>query len=75
MPSIKSMERDVMEWEQYRRRYSGEYFWRSSVSTLHIWYGDQVCRDMGRNPKRKKSFLAEWFLPYGPADYSDLHLA
>ncbi|WOK98913.1 putative flavin-containing monooxygenase 1 [Canna indica] len=72
LPSIKSMENDAMEWEKFMKRYSYDNFRKSSISTLHTWFNDQLCRDMGCNPRRKKNFLADWFLPYGPEDYAHL---
>ncbi|KAL9370591.1 hypothetical protein Peur_035731 [Populus x canadensis] len=69
LPSIKEMEKDAEKWDQYRKQYSGRYYRRSCIGALHIWYNDQLCKDMGWNPKRKKGFFAELFEPYGPADY------
>ncbi|KAF8027668.1 hypothetical protein BT93_E0545 [Corymbia citriodora subsp. variegata] len=69
LPPIKKMEEDIEEWDKYIKRYSGEYYRRSCIGALHIWYCDQLCRDMGWNPKRKKGFFAELFEPYGPTDY------
>lgn len=71
LPRIKEMEKDAAEWEKYKKRYAGDkiYSGRSCIGALHIWYNDQLCKDMGWNPKRKKGFLAELFEPYGPLDY------
>lgn len=69
LPSIKEMEKDVAKWDEYMKRYSGQYYRRSCIGALHIWYNDQLCKDMGWNPKRKKGFIAELFEPYGPLDY------
>ncbi|KAK9129264.1 hypothetical protein Sjap_009751 [Stephania japonica] len=72
LPSIKEMEKDVLMWERCMKEYSGPYYRRSSIAILHIWYNDQLCKDMGYNPKRKKGFFAELFEPYGPIDYQNL---
>ncbi|XP_030512917.2 probable flavin-containing monooxygenase 1 [Rhodamnia argentea] len=69
LPPIKKMEEDIEEWDKYMKRSSGQYYRRSCIGALHIWYNDQLCRDMGWNPKRKKGFFAELFEPYGPTDY------
>lgn len=29
-------------------------------------------RDLGLNPRRKKTFFEEWFIPYRPQDYRGL---
>ncbi|KAJ4715866.1 Flavin-containing monooxygenase [Melia azedarach] len=68
-PAIKEMEKDMENWNEYMKRYSGKYCRRSCLSILHIWYSDQLCKDMGMNPKRKKGIFAELFEPYGPMDY------
>ena len=69
LPSIKEMEKDVGKWDEYMKRYSAQYYRRSCIGALHIWYNDQLCKDMGWNPKRKKGLFAELFEPYGPNDY------
>ncbi|XP_059647391.1 probable flavin-containing monooxygenase 1 [Cornus florida] len=70
VPSIKEMEKDVEKWDEYLKQSSGEYYKRSCIGALHIWYNDQLCNDMGWNPRRKKGFIAELFEPYGPMDYT-----
>ncbi|KAK6916802.1 Flavin monooxygenase-like [Dillenia turbinata] len=70
LPSIKEMEKDVEKWDKHMKKYSPMYYRRSCIGTLHIWYNDQLCKDMGWNPKRKKGFFAELFEPYGPMDYA-----
>ncbi|XP_047940358.1 probable flavin-containing monooxygenase 1 [Salvia hispanica] len=71
LPSIKEMEKDIETWERYMKTYSGNGKYRSScVAGLHIWYNDQICRDIGINPRRKKGFFADMFQPYGPQDYN-----
>lgn len=72
LPSIKCMEKNVLEWEKYMKRYTGNCFRKSCIGSIGIWYNDQLCLDMGYNPRRKKGFLAEWFHPYLPTDYSDV---
>ncbi|KAL5856239.1 hypothetical protein ACOSQ4_006041 [Xanthoceras sorbifolium] len=63
LPSIKEMENDIMEWDRYMKRYSGRFYRRSCIGALHIWYNDQLCKDMGWNPKRKNGFFAGLFEP------------
>uniref|UniRef100_A0A803LG39 Flavin-containing monooxygenase n=1 Tax=Chenopodium quinoa TaxID=63459 RepID=A0A803LG39_CHEQI len=70
LPNIQKMEKDVLEWDKFKKRSSGKYYRRSCIGALHIWYNDQLCKDMGLNPKRKKGAWAEMFEPYGPNDYA-----
>ncbi|KAK8947588.1 putative flavin-containing monooxygenase 1 [Platanthera guangdongensis] len=72
MPSRREMEKSVKDWDKHMKRYSKSYFRRSCVTHIHIWHNDQLCKDMGCNPRRKKGLLADWFLPYQPSDYADL---
>ncbi|PRQ25128.1 putative flavin-containing monooxygenase [Rosa chinensis] len=62
------MEKDVKKWDEYAKQYAGEYYRRSCIGALHLWYNDQLCKDMGWNHKRKKGMFAELFEPYGPMD-------
>ncbi|KAI3942415.1 hypothetical protein MKW98_013067 [Papaver atlanticum] len=72
LPNTIEMEEDVLKWEKYMKRYSGKYYRRSCIAVLHIWYNDQLCKDVGCNPKRKKGFYAELFQPYGTMDYANV---
>ncbi|KAK9094840.1 hypothetical protein Scep_026309 [Stephania cephalantha] len=72
LPSIKEMEYDGLQWERYMKRYTAQYYKRTCVVAVRIWYIDQLLRDMGFNPKRKKNFFGELFQPYGPSDYTNL---
>lgn len=72
LPRIKEMEKDVLKWEKYMKKYSLEYNHRSFLGVLHTWYNDQLCTDMGCNPRRKNGIFAELFEPYGPKDYINL---
>lgn len=72
LPSIREIEKDVTMWENGLKQYSGKYFGRSCYATVHFWYNDHLCKDMGCNPRRKKGILAEWFVPHLPTDYAGL---
>ncbi|CAO2814764.1 unnamed protein product [Amaranthus hypochondriacus] len=70
LPSIEAMEKDILEWCKFMKMYSGNNYKRACIGALHIWYNDQLCKDMGINHKRKNGFWAELFHPYGPLDYA-----
>ncbi|GMH02912.1 hypothetical protein Nepgr_004751 [Nepenthes gracilis] len=70
LPSVRVMEEDISRWDQFMKRYAHESYRRSCIGALHIWYNDQLCKDMGWNPRRKNGLLSEWFEPYGPMDYA-----
>jgi dimethylaniline monooxygenase (N-oxide forming) len=77
LPNVAAMERSVAEWEQWGRwakRCSGAFFLKSCIATATTWYHDQLCRDMGYNPRRKRAegFLADWLQPYGSTDYAGI---
>ncbi|TKY75533.1 flavin-containing monooxygenase 1 [Spatholobus suberectus] len=75
VPSIEELKKDVEKWDEYMKTYSGQYYRRSCLAALHIWYNDQLCKDMHWNPRRKNGLLAELFEPYGPLDYSSYNVA
>lgn len=76
LPSIREMEKEISVWGEYMNKYAGKHFRRCCISNIHIWYSDQLCKDMGCDPKRKKKkkkgLLAELFEPYDPTDYAGL---
>nr|CAB3459749.1 unnamed protein product [Digitaria exilis] len=78
LPGVAEMEHSVAEWDRWGRRStrargSSVYSRKSCIGMVTTWYNDQLCRDMGRDPRRKKgALLAEWLQPYGPIDYADI---
>ncbi|KAK8943188.1 putative flavin-containing monooxygenase 1 [Platanthera zijinensis] len=73
LPSRKDMEKNISEWDKFFKKYSGNssrYYRRSCINSVHTWYNDQLCKDMGCNPRRKKGFFTDLFMPYGPSDYA-----
>ncbi|CAO2817533.1 unnamed protein product [Amaranthus hypochondriacus] len=73
LPKIKEMEKDNINWQKCMVNYVGKRYKRSCVSVLlQIHQNDQLCKDMGYNPKRKKSFFSELFTPYSPLDYANI---
>ncbi|XP_075510238.1 putative flavin-containing monooxygenase 1 isoform X1 [Primulina tabacum] len=72
-PSVKQMENDVKMWENHMKKYAGNNMYRRAcIASTHIWYNDQLCKDIGFNPRRKKGFFKDLFEPYGMADYKGL---
>uniref|UniRef100_A0ACD5XV98 Uncharacterized protein n=1 Tax=Avena sativa TaxID=4498 RepID=A0ACD5XV98_AVESA len=77
LPGVRRMEESCAEWGRYYERRSGgggvgQSAWRPCLGAVNLWYNDELCRDMGCEPRRKKGFLAEWFQPYGAVDYADI---
>ncbi|KAL3629796.1 hypothetical protein CASFOL_027018 [Castilleja foliolosa] len=73
LPSIKEMEKDIENWDKYMKKYAGNgKFRRSCIGGAQIWYIDQLCKDIGVNPRRKNGILSEFFQPYGIGDYKAL---
>ncbi|CAK7338540.1 unnamed protein product [Dovyalis caffra] len=72
LPSIRDMEKEANMWADHIKQVSGRYFRTACISRTYIWYSDQLCKDMGYNPRRKKGLLADLFIPYAPIDYKGL---
>ncbi|XAR56230.1 Flavin-containing monooxygenase [Bertholletia excelsa] len=70
LPNIEQMEEDIGKWDRFQKENAGEYFHKSCTGAIHVWSSDQICKDMGWNPKRKKGFFANYFEPYLPTDYA-----
>jgi len=64
LPGVAEWER----WGRWARRRSGAFFPKSCIDAVTTWYHEQLCRDMGYSPRRKKGagFLAEWRSRTGP---------
>ena len=72
LPRVKDMEEEVRLWGDHIRQFTGRHSRRACYGKVNIWYNDQLCKDMGFDPRRKKGFLADLFEPYGPSDYAAL---
>uniref|UniRef100_A0A7N0TNF3 Flavin-containing monooxygenase n=1 Tax=Kalanchoe fedtschenkoi TaxID=63787 RepID=A0A7N0TNF3_KALFE len=73
LPAIKEMQADMMEWKKSTYTFAKEDYKRACVTALlQIHNNDQLCKDMGVNPKRKSWFMPELFAPYTPADYANI---
>ncbi|XP_051124657.1 probable flavin-containing monooxygenase 1 [Andrographis paniculata] len=73
LPAVAAMEEEGRKWEENARRYSGGSYKRSCVGVmLQIYCNDEICRDIGCSPMRKKWFLPELFTCYHPHDYANV---
>lgn len=70
LPNIIEMEEDALKWDKYKKKSLGEQHSRLCLGAVQIWFNDQLCKDMGWKPLRKKGLLKELFEPYGPSDYA-----
>merc|ERR1712039_63407 len=74
LPSLEAMEKTVATEQAWKRSWMPKKGDRAAILQLHkMAYHDQLCRDMGVNPRRKGwNLLAEVFAPYSAADYTHL---
>merc|ERR1712061_235123 len=69
-----AMEQTIAKEQAWKRSWMPKKGDRAAILQLHkLAYHDQLCRDMGVNPRRKGwNLLAEAFAPYSAADYTGL---
>uniref|UniRef100_A0A0A8YC75 Flavin-containing monooxygenase n=1 Tax=Arundo donax TaxID=35708 RepID=A0A0A8YC75_ARUDO len=53
LPTIEEMEKDVLKWMGCTKMYKRKPLHWTCIKATNIWYNDQLCIDMGHNPKRK----------------------
>ncbi|KAH7302403.1 hypothetical protein KP509_23G070500 [Ceratopteris richardii] len=70
LPSIEIMEKMSQKWNEYIKN-ATPFHQRSCIGAISIWYSDQVCHDLGWNPRRKRNIFQELFAPYSNMDYRD----
>lgn len=76
LPPGERMRQEIAEMKQWKRRIMPAIGSRASMLQLHMWhFHDDLLRDMGIEPGRKRNMLAEMLEDYGPADYADLFRA
>ncbi|EFJ31272.1 hypothetical protein SELMODRAFT_408854 [Selaginella moellendorffii] len=70
LPDSQTMSKSANEWVRYMK-WSTPYFDRACVALARTWHSDELCRDIGWNPRRKKNWLQELLSPYSNMDYID----
>ncbi|CAN8292460.1 unnamed protein product [Cochlearia groenlandica] len=68
LPSKERMLDQFLKETEVMRR-SSRFYKRHCISTFSIQHADDLCNDMGVNPRRKSNLFLEAFSPYGSQDY------
>ncbi|KAK4243206.1 hypothetical protein C7999DRAFT_18416 [Corynascus novoguineensis] len=72
-PSLGSMEAEVALWNAWTRKRYGIQGQKHAYAIYDFLpYIDTLLRDLGINPRRKKSWFAHWFAPNYPREYKGL---
>ncbi|KAA8646116.1 hypothetical protein EYZ11_005526 [Aspergillus tanneri] len=73
VPEQEEMEMEAATFNAWtRKRYIEQGKKHSYIVYDFISYLDTLMRDLGLNPRRKRTFFEEWFTPYRPRDYRGL---
>ncbi|KAE8362922.1 cofactor FMO1 FAD enzyme [Aspergillus caelatus] len=73
VPGQEEMEVEAATFNAWtRKRYIEQGKKHSYFIYDYISYLDTLMKDLGLNPRRKKTFFEEWFIPYRPQDYRGL---
>ena len=72
-PTQDQMRSEIEEMKTWKRSFMPAIGSRGSMLQLHMWhFHDELMREMGIEPMRKPTILAEWLADYSPADYADV---
>jgi dimethylaniline monooxygenase (N-oxide forming) len=72
-PTDNGVAQDIQARKKWARSWMPKAANRGMNVLLHqTHYHDQLLRDMGENPNRKNNPLAEYLMPYEPADYNGI---
>lgn len=73
LPSRELMLAEIQAIMDWKRSFMPAISSRATVIKLHMThFHDELLKDFGANPYRKKNFFAEWLTDYRPADYRDI---
>jgi len=73
LPAPEVMWREVEDMRKWKQSFMPAVSNRSAILQLHMWhYHDELLRDCGINPYRKKNFISELFQYYCPEDYRNV---
>ena len=73
LPSREQMSAEIEVVKQWKRSFMPAISSRASVIKLHmVHFHDDLLRDMGINPYRKKNRVSELVSHYRPADYREI---
>ncbi len=76
LPDLATMRREIEDMKAWKRSWMPTSHARSAMIGMHqLHYHDELLRDFGANPKRKKGFFAplkELIEPYESSDYRSI---